>query len=285
LNQEYFSQVPFKLGKHAVKYAVRPASAFPSLPPDPDPNFLQKALAASLQKNTATFDFMVQMQTDPQTMPVEDATVIWPEDGPGGSPFIKVATITIPPQAVGECEKLSFNPWHTLSDHQPLGVVNRIRKSIYERAAAIRLKVKTQDLFTVAMTLKDPVGGVKDLVKILQENGLVNAFALQRLGFVHFARFLILRDNFGGTRITRFLIVTTFDFDFSDYVQVFIDELGEVFDQLLVLMENAPPTPVKQNRQAFMDYVHSIRIPPALFYAAYPDLSVQNILRMEGEDG
>jgi hypothetical protein len=228
---------------------------------------------------------MIQVQTDPRTMPVEDATVTWPEDGLRSSPWVKVATIEIPSQTVAECESLSFNPWHTLMDHQPLGVINRIRRAIYDRAAAIRLKVKTQDLFTVMMTLKDPVEGVKELAKILQQNGFVNAFALHRLGFVHSARFHILRDDFGGTKVTRFLIATSFDFDFSDYVQIFIDELGEVFDQLLALMVNAPPTPVKQNREAFIQYIESIRLEPILFYAAYPDLSVQNILTMAERSG
>lgn len=280
LSMEYYSQVPFKLGDLAVKYAAKPVSDVPPYTAAKDKDFIHKALAASLHGNSASFDFMVQMQRSSKAMPVEDATVIWPESGPDSSAFLKVATITIPVQAIGDCEKLSFNPWHSLSEHQPLGVINRIRKAIYSRAAAIRMKTKTQDLFTVAMVLRDDKT-VEDLLKVLRDNGLVNAFALQRLGFVHFARFLILPDTFGDIKVTRFLIVTTFDFEFSDYVQIFVDELGEVFDQLLALMRNAPPTPVKQNREAFIEYVRKIRIPPVLFYTAYPDLSVQNILKME----
>jgi hypothetical protein len=284
LKQDYYSQVPFRLGDYAVKYKVTLTSDVRDQSPDKDPDFLRKVLAKHFEENAATLDFMVQLQTNPVTMPVEDATVIWPEDGPEGCPFVKVATITIPRQVVGNCERLAFNPWHALPEHRPLGVINRIRGEIYAGAAAIRLKVKTQDLFTVIMTLKDPVEGLQRLGKILQDNGLVNAFALNRLGFVHFARFLILQDDFGGKKVTRFLIATTFDFDFSDYVQVFINELGELFDQLLELMEGAPPTPVKQNREAFIEYVNSIRMEPALFFAAYPDLSVQNILKMERGD-
>ena len=29
------------------------------------------------------------------------------------------------------CENLSFNPWHCLPEHKPLGAVNRARKRIY----------------------------------------------------------------------------------------------------------------------------------------------------------
>ena len=36
------------------------------------------------------------------------------------------------------CEALSFTPWHSLPEHQPIGGVNRIRKAVYERASTLR---------------------------------------------------------------------------------------------------------------------------------------------------
>jgi hypothetical protein len=65
----------------------------------------------------------------------------WPERE---ARFYKVATIHIPRQtfdaqerdAFGE--KLSFNPWHALPEHKPLGITNRLRKVIYERIDLIR---------------------------------------------------------------------------------------------------------------------------------------------------
>ena len=36
------------------------------------------------------------------------------------------------------CEQLSFNPWHALADHRPLGDFNRARRSIYDAMAAFR---------------------------------------------------------------------------------------------------------------------------------------------------
>jgi hypothetical protein len=283
LEHQYYSQVPFMLGKGrpAVKYSAKPSLPVSTLPADSSPDFLRKALAEHLKTGPAAFDFLVQVQKDPGTMPVEDSAVEWPE---GDSPFEKVATIMIPPQAVGECEALSFNPWNALPEHRPLGGINRIRRAVYQRAAEARRKPKTQDTFTGVMKLKDP-GAVGELAKILKENGLVNAFALKRLGFVHFARFFIVVDEVGGTKIARFIIVTTFDFDFRDYVQAFIEEIGDVFDQLVVLMQDAPPTPVREHREEFMKYVKQISSPPAiipaLFYGAYPDYSVQNVLKME----
>lgn len=100
-----------------------------------------------LKREDVYFDFKVQLQTDPQTMPIEDATIEWNEAESG---FIKVATIRIPVQEFDIQqrrefdENLSFNPWHTLPEHQPLGGVNRVRKQIYEAISAIRHQLNEQ---------------------------------------------------------------------------------------------------------------------------------------------
>jgi hypothetical protein len=55
-----------------------------------------------------------------------------------------VAKIIIPAQDLSSperarfCENLSFNPWHCLAEHKPLGVVNRVRKMIYQEMSAYR---------------------------------------------------------------------------------------------------------------------------------------------------
>ena len=67
-------------------------------------------------------------------MPVEDATVEWPEDE---SPYQVVARLVIPAQdaySPGKAEyieKLAFNPSHTLAAHRPLGSLNRARMHAY----------------------------------------------------------------------------------------------------------------------------------------------------------
>jgi hypothetical protein len=33
---------------------------------------------------------------------------------------------------------LSFNPWHGLAEHRPLGSVNRVRRAAYESSATFR---------------------------------------------------------------------------------------------------------------------------------------------------
>jgi hypothetical protein len=33
---------------------------------------------------------------------------------------------------------MSFSPWHSLAAHRPLGAVMRVRRTVYEAAAAMR---------------------------------------------------------------------------------------------------------------------------------------------------
>jgi hypothetical protein len=95
---------------------------------------LREAMARTLRTKDVSFDFMVQFQTDPHRMPIEDASVEWPERL---SPFIPVARLRLPVQEFDSAQQLafagnlSFNPWHSIADHRPLGNQNRARKTIY----------------------------------------------------------------------------------------------------------------------------------------------------------
>jgi hypothetical protein len=142
LQIQYWSTTPFKLGPQAVKF-----SACPDLVGAPTPmatdsrDKLRAAMSAHLQQCEARFDFLVQLQTDPVAMPVEDPTVVWDETA---SPYRKVATIRIPSQSFESkeqmqfCENLSFTPWHALAEHHPLGGINRTRKKVYQAIAQRR---------------------------------------------------------------------------------------------------------------------------------------------------
>jgi hypothetical protein len=133
LRIDYWSTTPSKLGPHAVKFRTRPdLDATPAAPALDLPDRLRLSLATHLKDREARFDFLVQVQVDPRTMPVEDPTVDW------GAPYEKVATIIIPAQIFDTPERnafgeaLSFTPWHSLPEHRPLGGVNRARKDVYQ---------------------------------------------------------------------------------------------------------------------------------------------------------
>ncbi|MFG3757219.1 hypothetical protein, partial [Klebsiella pneumoniae] len=61
------------------------------------PNYLATDMANRLLHGEYRFRFMVQRRTNPATMPLDEATVEWPESE---SPFIQIATLIIPRQDV-----------------------------------------------------------------------------------------------------------------------------------------------------------------------------------------
>jgi len=142
LQIRYFSTTPYLFGSHAVKYSATPLFITPDTIPDaPSDDYLRLAIANQLSSGEAVFEFSVQLQTDAQTMPIEDPRIEWPESM---SPFRKLATIRIMQQ---DCDSdwqaaygdnLSFTPWHALPEHRPLGGINRARKVIYEAISKLR---------------------------------------------------------------------------------------------------------------------------------------------------
>jgi hypothetical protein len=143
LEVTYWSCVPFLLGEgQAMKYVIRPLSRTRTrIPVCPPANYLRDAMVRTLAQTAVQFDFGVQLQTDPQRMPIENAAVIWPERL---SPAITVARLTLPvqrfdsPEQLAFARNLSFQPWHCIAAHRPLGNQNRARRSIYLELSELR---------------------------------------------------------------------------------------------------------------------------------------------------
>jgi hypothetical protein len=145
LTPDYFSQTPYQFGDRVVKYFVKPAEANRLKDALPES---EHSLSDSMQQvltreqRPARFEFGIEVRTDP-SMPIDDTTEAW------NSPeTVILATITIPPQdflsdnhrAFGEA--LSFSPWHSLPEHQPLGSINRARRDTYPDSSATRHQAK-----------------------------------------------------------------------------------------------------------------------------------------------
>lgn len=147
LDIRYWSTVPSRLGEsgdQVVKYSMIPCSDYKTTQVvNAGENQLRAAIKSHLQQAPACFDFAVQKQTDPDAMPIEDASVIWDELV---SPFQTVATLTIEnqdfdnPESLASCERSSFNPWQSLAAHEPLGRMNEVRRLVYANAAKLRNK-------------------------------------------------------------------------------------------------------------------------------------------------
>jgi len=151
VDNQYFSAAPFMFGTDRVmKYSVRPVMPDTSPPSDlNDPDYLRKALLARLTSKEAgdvSFDFMVQVRTSEEMQgkldtEIEDACVEWDEKK---FPFVTVAKLTIAPQNFdtperrAQCESLFFTPWHGISEHQPIGGINRLRLGVYRASSGLR---------------------------------------------------------------------------------------------------------------------------------------------------
>ena len=150
LNTQFYSVSAYKLGPSLnVKYSAKPCDESPAADVDrSDPNFLRREMVKRLAgTEKLCFLFMVQPQVAGKDMPVEDTTVEWSEKD---SPFVPVARLEIAPQQFEQnndvCENLSFNPWHSLPEHRPIGVMNRIRKAVYLEVSRYRREMNRAPL-------------------------------------------------------------------------------------------------------------------------------------------
>ncbi|KAG0198355.1 hypothetical protein BGX28_008208 [Mortierella sp. GBA30] len=145
LQIQYYSAVPYQLGlgdeRIAVKYSIKPVSTEKDpMPHEAGNDYLHQAVKKTLTQGEVQYRFMIQPKMN-ENMKVEDSTKAWCEKE---SPFQEVATITFPKQDVDSeelnklGERLSFNPWHALPEHKPLGAMNRARKVVYERISRVR---------------------------------------------------------------------------------------------------------------------------------------------------
>ena len=77
---------------------------------------------------------------------------------------------------------------------------------------------------------------------------------------------------------TELAIITTYDGSCDDYLNEFIDEIGNIFNILLHHMEGAPPLPAQRNRSAFRDHIKARDLGGiASFYRAYPQATALGI--------
>jgi hypothetical protein len=148
LGETFYSQAPILFGPYMAKIAVMPAS--PSLRALTEvrmdfsgkPNALRDAVVEYFAKNAAEWEVRVQLCTDLQKMPIENASVAWPEEL---CPYLTVARIVAPPQvawstarALAIDDTMSFSPWHGVAAHRPIGSMMRVRQLSYRMSAKFR---------------------------------------------------------------------------------------------------------------------------------------------------
>jgi CheY-like chemotaxis protein len=141
LGEAYYSQCAMRYGDYIAKLGVFPdTSALKALIDSEldiqDENGLRNAVVEFFRTHPAEYVIAIQLCTDLDRMPVENATVEWPEDE---SPYRPVARLILPPQDAYSPSRVStidedllFCPAHSLAAHRPLGSIMRARMKAYE---------------------------------------------------------------------------------------------------------------------------------------------------------
>jgi hypothetical protein len=156
LGDEFYTQGPILYGDYIAKLAFKPLSSnLRALTRQPlrlsdDPDGIRHAVVEFFQTNSAVWDIQVQLCTNLETMPIEDASVTWPETE---SPYVSVARLRAPAQDAWRPdrvervdERMSFSAWHALAAHRPLGGIMRARQAVYDAAARFRTGYNHQTL-------------------------------------------------------------------------------------------------------------------------------------------
>ena len=127
-------------------------------------------------------------------------------------------------------------------------------------------------------------GIITSITKIKEENldrlrGTLSAMGapdrespVKAISTIHFARWVIID---GGTRL---LFTSNFDESWDDYIDMFIDRASGGLDAIWSNCEGYPEGGA-QDRAAFKEYVRQSEYQAELFYCAYDDLTVPQILK------
>ena len=149
LGETYYSQAAVRWGDYFGKVGLFPVSENlralykKGLPHASGWNALRDEFSRFFKEETeAVWELRVQLCTDLEKMPVENAHQEWDQKE---SPYLAVATLTAASQEIYSDarrvfvdEKLSFNPWNALAAHRPLGNINRARFQAYAMSARFR---------------------------------------------------------------------------------------------------------------------------------------------------
>ena len=154
LGETFHSMAAIRFGDHVAKMSAAPLSAavraFTGQTYDPNhaPSVVRDQIAAFFKTQGAEYELRAQLCMDLDTMPVEDASVVWHEEC---SPHQAIAKISLLPQdaysparRVYGDDVLSFNPWHCIPEHRPLGSIMRVRIKAYEASSAYRHAMNVQ---------------------------------------------------------------------------------------------------------------------------------------------
>lgn len=148
LGETFHSMAALRFGEHVAKLSAAPLSdnvralTGQPVPTDRGDSVLRDLIGEHFAAHGAEYELRAQLCTTTEDMPIEDASVVWPE---AKSPHQPIAKLVIPAQPsysdarrIFADDVLSFSPWRGLAAHRPLGSIMRIRRQAYEQSSAHR---------------------------------------------------------------------------------------------------------------------------------------------------
>lgn len=134
VTHDFHTAAPIAFGPSAAKLALVPVPNDAPAPKSSGDDLLRQDLTARLQQGPLSWALRAQLFVDEATTPIEDTTVPWT------GPWIELALLTLPQQDVTSprgqeisalVNQLSFDPWHAIAEHRPLGAIMRARSVAY----------------------------------------------------------------------------------------------------------------------------------------------------------
>jgi Catalase len=153
LGETFHSEAAIRYGAHIARIRAVPVSEqlrkLTGAPAHADDDALLSSVVAFFRNDAAEYELRAQLGTDLRRTPVEDTSVDWPESVSVPQP---IGRISLPRQDADSPQRrayaddiLSFNPWHCLVAHQPLGSIMRLRKEAYRVSSDFRHKQNRKD--------------------------------------------------------------------------------------------------------------------------------------------
>jgi hypothetical protein len=146
LGETFHSEAAIRFGDYVARIRAVPLSEplrrLTGAPAHSGDNTLLESVVEFFRNNDAEYELRAQLCTDLRRMPIEDASVAWPEDVSPPQPVGRISLLrqnADSPQRRAYSQKiLSFSPWHCLAAHQPLGSIMRLRKEAYRLSSSFR---------------------------------------------------------------------------------------------------------------------------------------------------
>jgi hypothetical protein len=129
-----------------------------------------------------------------------------------------------------------------------------------------------QKALNLVLPVKAPIA--ENAAKLREVLTHLTPTGLNNVGTVHFGRFLFMNND------SQFLVFTAYDGTFEKYIEAFINETGDAFNAMLSFLDVPDGViPVESNRQAFYELIKDHDLKEEVFYCAYPEQSVIEIIQ------